>query len=234
MIYDRMSRVLAENVPRYQLRIDPEVASELGSSLAFAAAVASPEPGEMVRRWQDRSAANLRRYPLVEDLTLQQVARIEMAALEHPEFGIEVDHRRLIRHGPLTTHVMGYLGQATAQDLQGARSALVLGDLIGRQGIEKRYDDWLRGEKGDRVVMVDSRGRVVEEYHREAAVPGGSLTLTLDLELQRVAAESLGSQVGAVVVLDPSNGEILAMASSPAYDGNMFSIGCIPRNGSPW
>ncbi|MCB1055750.1 MAG: hypothetical protein KDD11_09595, partial [Acidobacteria bacterium] len=224
LIYDRAGRLLVENVPSYGLMVDRTLTTDMDASLAFAAGI--------LERSRDELAANLARarganrfapIPIADNLSLAQVAQIEAAGFEHPEFQIQVRHLRLYRYGPQTAHILGYLGEVTEDELATPGSTYDAGDLIGRRGIERAYDAELRGKDGERVVVVDSRGKLVEEFGREAASIGRNLHLTLDLELQQEAMEQLRDRVGAVVALDPRDGAVLAFASSPSYDPNLFS-----------
>ncbi len=181
-------------------------------------------PQEDLARVVDAAAGNAAYVPLVmaEDLTLDQVARMEAASLEHPEFEIEVRQRRFYRHGTQTAHVVGYLGEANERALN-QRSDLHAGDLVGVKGVEQTYDSILRGVDGRRVVVVDSRGKFVHEELRQPSHPGANLELTLDLELQQEAERFFADKVGSAVALDPRNGEILAMVSAPSFNPNVFA-----------
>jgi penicillin-binding protein 2 len=224
LIHDRHGRRLVENVPSYNLTIDPARADEVEESLRFAARV--------LERPQDELAALLERpnrtapfkpVLIAEDLSLKQVAHFNAVALEHPEFEIDVRHLRLYRHGKTTAHVLGYLGEVTETELGASSSPYRAGDLVGRRGIEKRFDLHLRGEDGEQVVTVDSRGRLRAESGRRPARPGRRLDLTLDLELQEEAAVFFEEKVGSAVVMDPTTGELLALVSAPHYNPNLFA-----------
>src|SRR5262249_25625964 len=140
---------------------------------------------------------------LAENLTLAQVARFGVVGLEHPEFEVEVGHLRLYRHSDQTAHVLGYLGEASEKEAQAAGPAPRRGGMVGKKGSEARSASDLRGRTGARVVVVDSRGRLLKEKSTQAAEPGRSLGLTLDLELQQTAERAMGDRVGAVIALDP-------------------------------
>lgn len=158
---------------------------------------------------------------LAEGLSLAAVARFSARAFEHPEFTVEVNPIRLYRHGQQTAHLLGYTGEVSDRELAGG--AYLPGELVGKKGIEKSYDSWLRGSNGEKVVVVDSRSRLVAEYGEQPATPGRSLHLTIDLALQQEAERQMRDKVGAVVALDPRNGEILAMVSVPSFNPNVFS-----------
>ena len=224
LIYDREGRLLAENVASYNLLIDVSRSGDLDEGLEFAARTLDRPVGEL-REVLERQRAVMPFRPVLiaEDLSLSQVSRLTVSALEYPEFEIDVGHLRLYRQGPLTAHALGHLGEATEAELSLAGSPYRVGDLVGKIGIEKDFDVQLRGRDGERVVIVDSRGRVRHQAGREAAQPGGTLNLTLDVELQQIAARYFEGKVGAVVAMDPRNGEVLVLVSSPSYNPNLFA-----------
>lgn len=225
-IYDRAGHLLVENVPSYDLLIDRSRSADLGESLRFASGILElseeelREELERFGRVPDFSPVRLR-----ADLTLGQVAQFEVKRLEHPEFEIDVRHLRLYRHGPQTSHVLGYLGEVSQTEVATSEGEYQPGDLVGKEGVERSYDRHLRGSDGKRVVVVDSRGRVLDEYQQEQAVAGRPLHLSLDLELQQKAEELMQGQVGAVVALDARTGEIRALYSSPPYNPNLLARG---------
>ena len=224
LIHDRGGRRLVENVPSYNLTIDPARTADVGASLRFAAGVLErPEADLRALLERPNRGAPYKPVLIAENLSLTQVAHFNAVALEHPEFEIDVSHVRLYRHAQITAHVLGYLGEVAEAELGPSDSPYEAGDLVGRRGIERRYDLHLRGEDGERVVTVDSRGRLWGESGRRPAQPGRRLDLTLDLELQQEAAVYFEDKVGSAVVMDPDNGELLTLVSAPAYNPNLFA-----------
>jgi penicillin-binding protein 2 len=229
LIYDRRGRLLVENLPSYNLMVDRSRASDLGHSLGFAASVMGRPPGdlsEIVERYH--GVPVFKPVLVAENLTLAEVARIGVKGLEYPEFEVDVQQSRLYRHREQTAHVIGYIGEATPEEIERSEKgdrAVAPGDVTGKKGIEKRYDPMLRGKDGERVVVVDSRGQLLREFGRIPSVPGKDLNLSLDLELQQEAASFLDGpeKVGAIVAMDPRNGEVLALVSSPSYNSNLFT-----------
>ncbi len=224
LIYGRQGRLLAENVPSYNLMLDPSRSQDLEKALSFAERCLN-QPATELRQALDEGggAGSFRPILIAEALSLSEVAAIEAAALEFPEFAIEVGHLRLYRNGPITAHTLGYLGEVSQRDLASGASSLKPGDLVGRKGVELAFDDRLRGVDGQRAVIVDSRGRFKEEYGRDPAQSGQSLNLGLDLDLQQEAARYFEGKAGAAVAIDPATGEIRAMVSAPSYNPNIFS-----------
>jgi penicillin-binding protein 2 len=226
LIYDRHGRLLVENIPSYNLMLDRSHSLSLPKALAFAASVLGRPPADLTALMESYGTIpDFKPVLLAENLTLAQVARLGVAGLEFPEFEVEVQHLRLYRHREQTAHVLGYLGEATEKEIASPEGDYEPGDLVGKKGIEQTYDKILRGRDGERAVVVDSRGKLLEEYGRRDAVPGRNLVLTLDLDLQQEAARWLTGpeKVGAIVAMDPRNGEILAMVSSPSFNPNLFA-----------
>ncbi len=235
IIYDREGRILADNQPSHTLmlrRNELNVSARSDEThrqrlVEFVAAVLGVSPEEVDARIQrGRSVPFVQPLAIAEGLTIAEVAAIEASRLSFPSLGVESTPRRNYAHGALAAHVLGYMGEATSENLK-ADQELRLGDLVGKRGIELVYEKELRGRDGHRFVVVDSHGRIKEEYpiSRRESVPGRNVQLTIDLELQQVAEQFFfeNELVGSCVVLDPRNGEILAMLSSPAYDPNVFS-----------
>jgi penicillin-binding protein 2 len=226
LIYDRRGRLLVENLPSYNLMIDRSRASDLERSLTFAAGVLGRPVGNLDELLERYSGVPVfKPVLLAENMTLGEVARFGVMGLEYPEFEVEVQQSRLYRHREQTAHVIGYIGDATPEEIEHSDGGVASGDLTGKKGIEKRYDPALRGKDGERVVVVDSRGQLLREYGREPSIAGKDLNLSLDLELQQEAAGWLDGpdKVGAIVIMDPRNGEILALVSSPSYNSNLFT-----------
>ncbi|HKH43790.1 MAG TPA: penicillin-binding protein 2 [Thermoanaerobaculia bacterium] len=226
LIYDRHGRLLVENIPSYNLMLDRSRSADLGKAVRFAAGVLGLPPPELrgiLERY--RGIPAFTPVLLAENLTLAQVSRFGVTSLEYPEFDVEVQHLRLYRHGAQTSAFLGYLGEVTQDEIERSEGLYKPGDLVGKKGIEQTYDAVLRGVDGERAVIVDSRGELLDEFGREPAVPGTTLKLTIDLELQQEAARWLEGpeKVGAIVAMDPRNGEILALVSSPGYNSNLFA-----------
>jgi penicillin-binding protein 2 len=135
------------------------------------------------------------------------------------------EERRLYPRDGFASHIIGYVGEVSEEDLNQSRYAWYdPGDMVGKAGVEETYDKLLRGQDGSRDVIVDSHGREVGYLGVQHATPGTDLKLTIDNDLQRAAELALGSRNGAIVAMDPRNGEILALVSRPSFDPNAFSI----------
>ena len=224
LIHERSGHMLVENVPVYNLIIDRSRSADVDQSLSFAAEKLERPVQELYDALGKQPGKSVFQPVLVaENLSLSQVAQFSVSYLEHPEFEIEVGHLRLYRYGRMTAHLLGYLGEVTDKELSRPDSPYRSGDQIGRKGVEEAYNDALRGVDGERIVIVDSRGRPKEDYRYEPSDPGARLDLALDLDLQQEAARYFEGKAGAAVALDPETGEIRMLLSAPAYNPNLFS-----------
>ena len=235
LIMDRNGKILADNQPAYSLTLDRSALKSLLKTeknhrpklIAFLANVLGVPPAEIEARFEKgKQIQAARPMPLADDLTMTQVASIQAEAISFPELNVDPVQRRNYPYGVMAGHVMGFIGEATEKDLA-ARKELRLGDLIGKRGVELMYDSFLRGRDGAQYGEYDSHGRRLAEYRpaRKDAVAGDNVYLTLDFELQRRAEQYFieNEFVGAAVALDPRNGEVLTMVSSPAYNPNVYS-----------
>ena len=159
------------------------------------------------------------------DITPDELAFIESHRNEYPELDTITVHRRLYPKNGFMAHLIGYVGEVSEDMLNNPRYELYNpGDVVGQSGVEAEYNDMLMGTNGSRRVLVNSKGKEVGELSDTPAVPGQSLQLTIDLDLQIAAEEALGDKPGAIVAMDPKTGEILAMASRPTFDPNAFAV----------
>lgn len=166
---------------------------------------------------------------LVPNLTMPQMAELVADSdFPHELFPLSV-WKRTYPAGATTANILGYVSEISEEELRTrAENNYMGGDLIGKSGIERSYEDHLRGEAGEEALEVDARGRRVRTLDSRPAVKGGDLKLTLDMGAQKLAVELLKEYRGALVVMDVKTGAIIAMASSPAYDNNPLAWGVSP------
>jgi penicillin-binding protein 2 len=164
-----------------------------------------------------------------QDATPGDIAWVEAHNLEYPELRVEQQPQRSYPANGSLAHVVGYVGEISPEQLKQQvykDKGLKPGDIIGQSGLEQIYDDYLRGTDGYREVVVDSRGRIQDEIEIVDPIPGRDLITTIDMDLQKAAEEQLANSVtkrGVLIAIDPNNGEILALASLPTFDPNLFS-----------
>ncbi len=171
------------------------------------------------------STRDLKPIYLKEDITPDELAFVESHRNELPELDTIMAHRRLYPRNGFMAHLVGYVGEVSEQMLNQARWELYNpGDVVGKSGVELEYNQVLMGKNGSRQVLVNSRGKEVKELEEKPAVPGKQLKLTVDIDLQIAAEQALEGRNGAIVAMDPRNGEILALVSRPTYDPNHFAV----------
>ena len=223
-ILDRNGKLLAENEPSFTLLLYRRETGDVAASLRFVAALLG-RPLDDLRRRVERARTGYDFVPVVldDDLTIAEVGAVEAHALEHPELVVQTTERRVYGQGTVLAHLLGYLGEANPDQLAARVGRIRSGESIGQRGIEAAYQDLLAGTTGLRTFVIDSFGREVAELDRVDPLPGNTLVLTVDLDLQRIADEYFRDKVGTAVALDPRSGEILALVSSPAFDPNVFS-----------
>ena len=227
-ILDRDGRVVVDNHSSFSLYLSREnLKMEHLRPIAEGLNLDYDSLVTRVRRFKSRGEPQYHPIPIKEELTPAELAFVESHKDENtfPELEvIHVQHRLYPRDG-LAAHVIGYVGEVSESELNSPEFARFhQGDIIGKDGIEREYNDVLMGTDGQRRVEVDSFGnerRVLAED--KESIPGKNLQLTIDLDLQAVAELTLENRKGAVVALDPRNGEVLAMVSRPAFDPNLFA-----------
>ncbi|MFK8028621.1 MAG: penicillin-binding protein 2 [Gammaproteobacteria bacterium] len=228
LIFDRNGTLLAENLPAYQLELIPEQVDDLDSTLAKLRLLdlLSEEDEERFRATLKKTSRRFVPVPLKFRLTEEELARF---AVQRPRFpGVDI-RARLARHYPLNhsgVHAIGYVGSLSVNDLANVESSLYAGTThIGKSGVERAYEDLLHGEVGYRQVVVNAQGRALQVLDGNPPTPGNDLYLTLDVPTQLAAEEALTDRRGAVVAIDPNNGEVLVLVSTPGYDPNPFGVG---------
>ena len=231
-IFDRFGQVLAENRLNYRLIVVPEAALNLDRALDQIAALVPIEDHDRERVLREaRRKQQFVPITVRENLTWEEVSQIEVNAPDLPGVMIDVGSRRLYAFGRDTVHIVGYVGAVNESDLELTDDPLLtLPDFrIGKNGAEKVLESSLRGEAGSRQVEVNAYGRVIRELNRRTGRPGDDQLLTIDLGLQQYVAARFGEESGSAVVLDVHSGEILALASMPSYDPNLFTSGISQR-----
>jgi penicillin-binding protein 2 len=172
-----------------------------------------------------RAAPGYQPIPIKQDISPDEQAFIEAHRNELPELETIDEERRLYPRDGFAAHLIGYVGELSEEDLNKPKYAYYEpGDVVGKAGVEETYDELLRGTDGSMDVVVDSHGREVGRRGIQLATPGQDLKLTIDNDIQKAAELALGEANGAVVAMDPRNGEILALVSHPSYDPNAFAV----------
>ncbi len=235
-IRDRKGRLLADCVPSFTVTLDPfdkaytRAPARLDSTLAALAPMLDVDPAMLREKIQRERKISFLPIRLKRNVDIKSVAFVSEHRDQLP--GVQVESEPLRRYplGLMGSHLLGYVGEISDKELADpAYTEYLSGDLIGRMGIERRYEKLLRGQDGKRFVEVNALGRkgdFLGEKHPVLPTRGTDLTLTIDLDVQRAAEDAFEAGArGAVVAIDPRNGEVLALASKPNYDPNEFSTG---------
>jgi penicillin-binding protein 2 len=233
-IVDREGRPLAASRPAFGVAVIPHELSEREQTLRAMAALLEREVSSLdehvgKRRGRDR----FKPVVLDPDLDPDALARVRAHQFALPGVHVDFRPRRHYLNGTLAAHLLGTIGEVGAQQLEQSKFAGYRpGDIVGQSGLEQRLERHLRGRSGGRNLVVDVQGREVDRLDEVLPVPGGRVVLTLDLDLQRAAEAAFRStdpdqppKMGALVAVDPRNGDVLAFVSQPAYDPNSFAGG---------
>src|SRR5579871_4873611 len=225
-LFDRDGRLIVDNYPSVSCFLVREQNKNLDADLPMIAQGLHLDLDQLRSTLKHfRLSPGYQPIPIKQDITADEQAFIEAHRNELPELETIDEERRLYPRDGFAAHLIGYVGEVSEEDLNQPRYAYYQpGDVVGKAGVEETYDQLLRGEDGSRDVIVDSHGREVGVLGTQHAKPGQDLRLTIDLDLQRVAEVALGDNNGAVVAMDPRNGEILALVSHPSYDPNAFAV----------
>lgn len=227
IIYDRNGHMLARNVPTYSLELIPEQVKNLDDTLSQLQQLLAI-PDEKIDLFQKLRKRNktFTSTPLLQNLTEEEVAKF---AVVRPYFpGVDV-YARLVRYypyGDLASHVIGYVGRINEQELKSLPTAEYRGtDFIGKNGIEKNYENELHGTAGYEELETNAQARTVNTVATTEPIAGANIYLTLDINLQKIATDALGDYNGAVVAIDIKTGGVLVFTSRPGFDPNPFVSG---------
>jgi penicillin-binding protein 2 len=226
IIYDRNNRALVKNIPSFDISIvredalkDSETLSSLGKLIGFTL-------DEIKNRFTSTSAMPFEPIKLKQDVSFDEVAKVEARKIDFPGLQIDVVGSREYIYGHSASHVIGYLGRLGLEQLTAPEYTDVPRKaFIGQFGAEKIYDGTLRGNAGKKIVEVDALGSIIRVVRIQKPLKGRDISLTIDIDLQIEAEKSLKGKAGAVVAINPDTGEILALASAPSFDPNLFVRG---------
>lgn len=226
LVVDRFGVPLAVNQQNFHVLVTSEQVVDLDQALASLSKLI---PLTLADRDRIIKAVRERRgFVLVtirENLSWDEMTLIQLNAPDLPGISIERGFGRYYPWGVELSHILGYVGTPSVNEVGDDPLLQLPGFQIGKAGIEKQFDLPLRGQSGNSQVEVNAYGRVIRELSRDEGVPGGDLAMTIDIRLQDAALRALGDQTGACVVMDCNTGEVLALASSPGYDPNQFVKG---------
>lgn len=227
LIYDRNGVLIAQNVPVFSLEIIPDKVNDLNKTLQALEKIITISPED-----KDQFFKQLKQHrrfdtiPLKLKLSEEEIARFYINQYRFPGVLIRAQLIRYYPFGPTLENVIGYVGRINETELaQVNQTNYASTNFIGKLGIENYYEDYLHGQVGYQEVETDASGRIVRVLKRIPPIPGRNLYLSIDSKLQTIAEQAMGDNYGAVIVIQPATGEVLAMASNPNYDPNLFVKG---------
>ena len=232
LIYDRKGKLLADNVPAYRLELVPDQIEDIDKTIEDLKKIVGLD-AEDIEAFQQTRNATRRFRPVVLKLRLNEEERAKLALNRYRLPGVEVVPylTRRYPYESMFAHVIGYVGRVDARDLEkmgdSKFSAL---SHTGKSGLEKFYEESLRGEIGYESVETNAQGRPLKTVGMQQANPGYDLQLSIDADLQQATIEAFGELQGAAVAVDPRTGEVLAMVSLPLFDPNLFINGISHAN----
>ncbi len=230
-IYDAGGVLIAENRTAYGLSLVREYCPDIPAALAQVSAWTGVPLERITARYeQDRNKGrSFDPILLLTDMPYEQVVPIEAELNRWPGLRVVTHSRRYYPEGEAFSHILGYVAEASEKEMA-ADPDLSLGDMVGRQGLERVLEKRLRGQKGRYLLEVDVLGRPLSRTLVESPHMGQNVTLSIDTKLQHAVMEAMGDYSGSVVVMDPDSGKLLALVTRPAYDNNIFIGGLSARD----
>ena len=228
IIYDRTGKVIADTRPSFNIYVTPEDIKDFSQTIDGLAGLIDCDREEVVEKLKAASGMPPS-FPIKikSDIPMDEVAKIEAHRVYTPGVTIQIEPKRNYIYGASLAHVIGYVSEISEEELNNKKvyKNYSPGDYIGKYGLEKTYEKDLRGIDGEKRVEVDAMGREVRTLDVVDSIPGHSLYLNIDLELQLVADKALENKRGGVVALDPKTGGVIILASRPGFDPNKFTSG---------
>ncbi len=243
MIFDRFNRLLVDNRPAFDVSITPQYFKESKNQtevISRLSQILKLTPEEIMKRLtKGKVQASFMPITIKENLTRDEVAELETWKLDLAGVSVDVAIQRTNLNGDIASHLLGYVGRVSPQELprlnEEAARKYVLDDTVGKSGLEKEYENTLRGIDGSELVEVDALGRsviksgasghVLTQNREVPSIPGKNLVLTIDQDLQNAAVRGFAEKTGGLIALNPKNGEVMAMVSRPSFDPTGFSRG---------
>lgn len=236
IIYDRNGEVLAANYSAFTLEVTPSKVKKLDQVLDELATIIDIQPKDR-RRFKRllEESKNFESLPIRNRLSEEEVARFSVNRFRFPGFDIRARLFRNYPFGEVASHAIGYIGRINDADLKKIEAASLTTnykgtDHIGKLGIEGSYEAELHGNTGSEQVEIDAGGRAIRSLAKSEPIAGNNLKMTIDIKLQKFVEEAFGEFRGALVAMDPNNGEVLAFVSKPGFDPNLFVDGIDPAN----
>ncbi len=227
MIFDQQGRLLVDSRPSFDLLFVPEDAKKPRETLTYLAGLLKvPKQKFLAELGRNSRRRPFREVTLKQDIDWRSVVLVETHEMDLPGVSLRIRPRRNYLSQSVTAHLLGYLGEIGPVQLKTLRDeGYKMGDEIGQFGLEKTWEEYLRGRNGGQQIEVDAQGRKIRIIDQRKDIPGHSIFLTIDQELQGSAYQALKGKAGAVVILDAQTSAIRALVSTPSFNPNAFARG---------
>jgi len=216
ILFDRNGLALVDNRPAFTLSLIPREIDDRDTVMARLSVLLKIPMRELEEALERVPPDSFRPVRVRRGLTLDEVTKVEERKLELPGVVVEVEPQRVYPTSTFAAHLLGYVREVTDDQMKQGRYRR--GDMIGQSGLERLLDEHLRGRDGGERIEVDAMGRPVQVMRREEPDPGAQVITTVDRRIQEAAERAMAGRSGAVIVMDPRNGDVLAMTSSPAFE----------------
>ena len=226
LIMDRNGNVLVDNKPSFDVLYIPN--KNNANELSVKKIKELYENKSMDFPFDQSLLKNAKPYlpvKLDKNVSMEKIALVETNALNLPGIYVDVSPIRLYLDGEILAPIIGYTGEISKEEMEKSNDKYAYGDISGKHGLERFFDEYVRGRRGAELVEVNVYGREIKNLGRIDPVSGYNMMLTIDADLQKAAWQAIEGKAGSAVVMDPRNGEILAMVSSPSFDPNLFNEG---------
>ncbi|HYL58471.1 MAG TPA: penicillin-binding protein 2 [Candidatus Acidoferrales bacterium] len=225
LVFDRNHRPLVDTRPSFDAMIVPEDSDNLSATIEkLERYIGADHVADKISDADEEGRPPYEPVKAAERLNWQQVVALEAHQLELPGVSLEISPGRHYLYGQMAAHLLGYVGEVTKNDLI-EKADYHMGDEIGKFGLERGFEGFLRGGAGGQEIEVDAVGRRLRVLKEIPDTPGESVVMTIDLNLQQAAEQAMAGKNGAFVAIDPNNGDVLAMVSHPAFDPDIFGGG---------
>ncbi len=221
ILFDRNGLALVDNRPAFTLSLIPREMEDRDTVLARLSVLLKIPLAELEGSLDRVPADSMRAVRVRRGLSLEEVTKVEERKLELPGVLVEVEPQRVYPTSTFAAHLLGFVREVSDEQMKQGRYRR--GDMIGQSGLERVLDEYLRGRDGGERIEVDALGRPVQVMKREEPYPGAQVVTTVDRRIQEAAERAMAGRAGAVIVMDPRNGDVLAMTSSPAFPLDRFT-----------
>jgi len=234
-IRDRNGVVLATDVPSFDIVVTTYDLENSDQELGVVAQLTGTKLQTLKDTVKKAGVGPFTPITVVRNVSKPVALKLAEQEPDLPGIQLVMSTRRSYPQGSLAAHVLGYTGEIGDTELQALQTeGYVMKDTIGKEGVELQYESLLRGQKSQKLIEVDAGGKAVKTLQEKPAVPGKSIVLTIDARLQKTCEELLGDNQGAAIMMDPRNGELLALASAPTFDPNKFISGISTKDWKTW